>query len=425
MRLNNVFKTILIGMVTMNAQMVYAGQVTVKIKQLHQKMAKYYFENGGKKGMPIAVLRFDTDEKLAKLKIGNAVAEILTHYFARDPNFKTVERIDLEKILKEQKLSLTGVIDEETIINAGQIIGAQLLVLGSVLKVGKDYQINSRLVNVEDGKILGAHFAAIPSEEFEKEAEMYLALVPKKQIIGLYGSVGFWNSRANVVNKINFSQNSFSTPIPENFSVIGVPAKLTTTIIYSGIGLRYFPFKSAMLDCWGSLTQNTVSSSLNLITTTDGKVGSPFGSYNSIGYTIKNPFNTTINYVQHFGKKLSLITGVGTSYFDLSISNSFVTSITFLDGKVFSAVGNASDTVITQKYFFLPMTRLGFEWRPQERLGINVLANYLVTEKTFTVNLDGRQFLGPPDQKGNFNFPLMELTIGNELIFNSVIVFYF
>lgn len=50
-----------------------------------------------------------------------------------DPFLRVVDRDHLETILAEQKLSLTGVIDEATAVNVGDLIGAQALITGTVL----------------------------------------------------------------------------------------------------------------------------------------------------------------------------------------------------------------------------------------------------------------------------------------------------
>lgn len=63
-------------------------------------------------------------------KAGIALAE----YFiteVMDIGFNVIERSQLEKILKEQNISLSGVIDTETIHKVGKIMGVDALVIGS------------------------------------------------------------------------------------------------------------------------------------------------------------------------------------------------------------------------------------------------------------------------------------------------------
>src|SRR3989339_1968098 len=60
--------------------------------------------------VPIAIFPFQCEKKLAEKRAGVAVAEILMHQFKEGSSFKIVERMELERILEEQKLSLTGII---------------------------------------------------------------------------------------------------------------------------------------------------------------------------------------------------------------------------------------------------------------------------------------------------------------------------
>ena len=49
------------------------------------------------------------------------------------PYFKVIERASLENIMREQKLNLTGAVEEETAVTVGKLVGAEGIILGSVL----------------------------------------------------------------------------------------------------------------------------------------------------------------------------------------------------------------------------------------------------------------------------------------------------
>lgn len=49
-----------------------------------------------------------------------------------DPFLRVVDRENMERILQEQRLSLSGVVDEQTAVQAGNLIGAQAILIGSV-----------------------------------------------------------------------------------------------------------------------------------------------------------------------------------------------------------------------------------------------------------------------------------------------------
>ena len=53
-----------------------------------------------------------------------------------DPFLKVVDRENMELIISEQQLGLSGVIDEETAVNVGNLTGAETMLTGTVLNYG-------------------------------------------------------------------------------------------------------------------------------------------------------------------------------------------------------------------------------------------------------------------------------------------------
>lgn len=66
------------------------------------------------------------------VELGSGVADIFINEAIRSNQFVVIERAQLDQILREQDLALTGRIDSQTAAAAGRIIGAELLILGSV-----------------------------------------------------------------------------------------------------------------------------------------------------------------------------------------------------------------------------------------------------------------------------------------------------
>lgn len=78
----------------------------------------------------IAILPFENNTKYPQLS-SYAVAD-LSDYFHKSNKFDIVERANLEEIMKEQALSMTGAI-EATSIQAGKILGVEYVIMGSVI----------------------------------------------------------------------------------------------------------------------------------------------------------------------------------------------------------------------------------------------------------------------------------------------------
>ncbi len=107
------------------------------------------FPCSGNAGEKVAVLNFKSI--LAPPELGEAAAEILRTELASIGDYTIVERGMLENVMKEQSLQLTGAVDPDTAVNIGKLVGAQVVIIGSVVKTGKIYTINSRFIEVETG----------------------------------------------------------------------------------------------------------------------------------------------------------------------------------------------------------------------------------------------------------------------------------
>jgi len=97
----------------------------------------------------IAVLDFKS--LLAPEQLGVAVAEILRTELGELGDYTVIERGMLKQLLEEQSLQFSGAVDSETAVKIGKLIGANIVVAGSIIKTGDVYTINSRLIEVETG----------------------------------------------------------------------------------------------------------------------------------------------------------------------------------------------------------------------------------------------------------------------------------
>ncbi len=96
---------------------------------------------------PIAVMPFTTTTAAAAgTKSAQAatmqalVTSALTNL--NDPFITVVDRDNIQKILDEQKLGMSGVVDESSAVSAGKLLGAQAVLMGSLISYQED---NGRL----------------------------------------------------------------------------------------------------------------------------------------------------------------------------------------------------------------------------------------------------------------------------------------
>jgi len=115
----------------------------------------------------IAVFTFeDTNEEENRGSLGKTFAEMLTTALIQSNRFQVLERSQLDIILEEQALGLTGAVDEETAVDVGKLLGIDAVVVGSTIILKNQIEIDARIVNAENGK---AHVAAGVSTGDESE----------------------------------------------------------------------------------------------------------------------------------------------------------------------------------------------------------------------------------------------------------------
>ena len=105
--------------------------------------------------MGIAVLPFQTTGLGREMGAINVVEQMMTTFFNLN-RFKLFERTQLEKILEEQKLGMTGILDASTAAEIGKGIGVDAIVLGTVTRSGSNIAIDARLIDTETAQIITA-----------------------------------------------------------------------------------------------------------------------------------------------------------------------------------------------------------------------------------------------------------------------------
>lgn len=98
----------------------------------------------------IAVLDFESVG--AEHHLGKAIAEIMRTELIGTNKFSVVERAQINKALSEQQFQRSGIIDDQSAVQVGKLIGADLIIVGSVVKIGSSYTINSRMIDVKTGE---------------------------------------------------------------------------------------------------------------------------------------------------------------------------------------------------------------------------------------------------------------------------------
>jgi len=154
----------------------------------------------------IAVLDFESVG--AEEHLGKAVAEIMRTELIGTNHFRVVERAQINKALSEQQLQMSGVIDDKSAVEIGKLIGADSIIIGSVVKIGTSYTINSRMIDVRTGEatlgrnVSGNDLNLLTSMSHDLIQKLFG--MQKKTEVSSYGV-------KNTVQKLKPAQSNFDT----------------------------------------------------------------------------------------------------------------------------------------------------------------------------------------------------------------------
>ena len=104
---------------------------------------------------PVAIFPFQERGREVS-ELGNKATDLLFANLVVAPELYLVERADLKKILDEQELNVSGLVDPATATKVGQLTGAKILVTGSVLQVDTSLYVIAKVIGTETSRVLGA-----------------------------------------------------------------------------------------------------------------------------------------------------------------------------------------------------------------------------------------------------------------------------
>lgn len=136
----------------------------------------------------VAVLPFTSSDKRSDIasKVQAYTMTALTR--TGDPFLRIVDRENMDRILEEQRLGMSGVVDEQTAVRVGNLMGAQAVLMGTLIDYSevpgqlrrstKDGYESYRVqkVNAETGeKYYETRYKPVKYSEFFQENKVYLS----------------------------------------------------------------------------------------------------------------------------------------------------------------------------------------------------------------------------------------------------------
>lgn len=96
------------------------------------------------------------------------IPEYLKSELSMSEGIVVVERRQLESVLKEQALSMTGLVDSSTAQKVGDLLGAEFVISGTISQSGKWLRIDAKIIRVSTGQVKSEKVRA-PDDKYLSE----------------------------------------------------------------------------------------------------------------------------------------------------------------------------------------------------------------------------------------------------------------
>jgi|WetSurMetagenome_2_1015567.scaffolds.fasta_scaffold107636_2 TolB-like protein len=117
----------------------------------------------------IAVMPIEVKGDLSSY--ADALTEKMVSQLVNLRRFKVIERTALDKVLQEQQLQVSGVVDDATAVKVGRVAGADAIVIAGVVQHGSGSKVNVRVIDTETSETIvarGEQVSGNDVEDFEK-----------------------------------------------------------------------------------------------------------------------------------------------------------------------------------------------------------------------------------------------------------------
>ena len=99
---------------------------------------------------PFKVIGNTSNAEIYSYGLPDAIANDL----ARIPGITVVERLHLSAVLNELKLSQAGLVNERNARHIGEMLGAKMIIVGTVQKLGREVRVQARALKVSSGEVV-------------------------------------------------------------------------------------------------------------------------------------------------------------------------------------------------------------------------------------------------------------------------------
>jgi len=116
----------------------------------------YYRKLGIIQDKKLAVIALDIGTDKIDKETSNGIIVFVENAFVNVGKVKVVDRSHIKEIFDEMKFQASSAIDESTAVEIGKLSGADIIVMGSVNRVGGLFYLNIKLITVQTAEIIGS-----------------------------------------------------------------------------------------------------------------------------------------------------------------------------------------------------------------------------------------------------------------------------
>jgi len=121
--------------------------------------SEFYRKLGAIQDKKLAVVTLDVGTERVDQETARGVVMFVENAFVNVGKVKVVDRAHIEEVFEEFEFQSTGAIDESTAVEIGKLSGADIIVIGSINRVGGIFYLNIKLIAVQTAEIIGSSIA--------------------------------------------------------------------------------------------------------------------------------------------------------------------------------------------------------------------------------------------------------------------------
>jgi len=134
--------------------------------------------------------------------IGESFVDAISSKLSSKKNLKIIERKFLSKIIEEQKFQASGLVDENSAVEIGNLLAAQYFVMGTITLDGGNMAIRSKVVDIATSQIVSNQEIIGNNNEIFKLQDLIIQKIADSFSLGTIENV---NGDASKQENINFA----------------------------------------------------------------------------------------------------------------------------------------------------------------------------------------------------------------------------